>query len=174
MSNALTAGSSGDGLAVATQAVEGREGHAAHHPQAAEEERPAVNPGGGFGSVKMSRSLRMRRYQVRRKLYVGNLCYEVTDSDMSKLFEPHGTVGSKGHSLPLFGIYNTENKEARRGNDCSDRDRLSNEKSRWNPSAQRGVPWHPDGNDTLATESMLQCPTSPYPRTSARYCSWPW
>lgn len=29
-----------------------------------------------------------------KKLYVGNLAYEVTDSDLSKLFEPHGTVES--------------------------------------------------------------------------------
>jgi RNA recognition motif-containing protein len=29
-----------------------------------------------------------------RKLYVGNLGYGVTDSDLAKLFEPHGTVES--------------------------------------------------------------------------------
>src|ERR1700692_3433270 len=29
-----------------------------------------------------------------KKLYVGNLSYEVTDSDLSKLFEAHGTVES--------------------------------------------------------------------------------
>jgi RNA recognition motif-containing protein len=29
-----------------------------------------------------------------RKLYVGNLGYGVTDSDLSQLFEPHGTVES--------------------------------------------------------------------------------
>ena len=29
-----------------------------------------------------------------KKLYVGNLTYEVTDSDLSKLFEVHGTVES--------------------------------------------------------------------------------
>ena len=29
-----------------------------------------------------------------RKLYVGNLGYEVTHSDLSKMFEPHGTVES--------------------------------------------------------------------------------
>ena len=29
-----------------------------------------------------------------KKLYVGNLTYEVTDNDLSKLFEPHGTVES--------------------------------------------------------------------------------
>ena len=29
-----------------------------------------------------------------RKLYVGNLAYGVTDSDLSKMFEPHGTVES--------------------------------------------------------------------------------
>jgi RNA recognition motif-containing protein len=29
-----------------------------------------------------------------KKLYVGNLSYGVTDSDLSKLFEPHGTVES--------------------------------------------------------------------------------
>ncbi len=29
-----------------------------------------------------------------RKLYVGNLSYEVTDSDLLRMFEPHGTVES--------------------------------------------------------------------------------
>src|SRR5712692_6995639 len=29
-----------------------------------------------------------------RKLYVGNLGYSVTDSDLLKMFEPHGTVES--------------------------------------------------------------------------------
>ncbi len=29
-----------------------------------------------------------------RKLYVGNLGYGVTDADLSKMFEPHGTVES--------------------------------------------------------------------------------
>jgi RNA recognition motif-containing protein len=29
-----------------------------------------------------------------RKLYVGNLTYGVTDSELSKMFEPHGTVES--------------------------------------------------------------------------------
>src|SRR5262245_30809374 len=29
-----------------------------------------------------------------KKLYVGNLTYEVTDNTLSKLFEPHGTVES--------------------------------------------------------------------------------
>jgi cold-inducible RNA-binding protein len=29
-----------------------------------------------------------------RKLYVGNLGYEVTDADLSKLFAAHGTVAS--------------------------------------------------------------------------------
>jgi len=29
-----------------------------------------------------------------RKLYVGNLSYEVTDSDLSNMFEAHGTVES--------------------------------------------------------------------------------
>ena len=29
-----------------------------------------------------------------KKLYVGNLGYGVTDSDLSKMFEPHGTVES--------------------------------------------------------------------------------
>src|SRR5271169_5562946 len=31
---------------------------------------------------------------MAKKLYVGNLTYEVTDSDLTKLFEPHGTVES--------------------------------------------------------------------------------
>jgi RNA recognition motif-containing protein len=29
-----------------------------------------------------------------KKLYVGNLTYEVTDGELSKMFEPHGTVES--------------------------------------------------------------------------------
>ena len=29
-----------------------------------------------------------------KKLYVGNLSYDVTDSDLSRMFEPHGTVQS--------------------------------------------------------------------------------
>lgn len=29
-----------------------------------------------------------------KKLYVGNLTYEVSDNDLSKMFEPHGTVES--------------------------------------------------------------------------------
>lgn len=31
---------------------------------------------------------------MSKKLYVGNLGYGVTSSDLSKLFEPHGTVES--------------------------------------------------------------------------------
>jgi len=31
---------------------------------------------------------------VAKKLYVGNLSYEVTDSDLQNLFTPHGTVQS--------------------------------------------------------------------------------
>src|SRR5213078_3752798 len=31
---------------------------------------------------------------MRKKLYVGNLTYEVSDSDLSALFAPHGTVQS--------------------------------------------------------------------------------
>lgn len=31
---------------------------------------------------------------MSKKLYVGNLGYGVTDSDLSKMFEPHGTVES--------------------------------------------------------------------------------
>ena len=31
---------------------------------------------------------------MSKKLYVGNLSYDVTDNDLSKLFEPHGTVKS--------------------------------------------------------------------------------
>jgi RNA recognition motif-containing protein len=31
---------------------------------------------------------------VAKKLYVGNLTYEVTDSDLQTLFAPHGTVQS--------------------------------------------------------------------------------
>jgi RNA recognition motif-containing protein len=31
---------------------------------------------------------------MAKKLYVGNLGYGVTDSDLTKMFEPHGTVES--------------------------------------------------------------------------------
>ena len=31
---------------------------------------------------------------MAKKLYVGNLSYETTDSDLQNLFEPHGTVQS--------------------------------------------------------------------------------
>ncbi len=31
---------------------------------------------------------------MAKKLYVGNLGYGVTDSDLAKMFEPHGTVES--------------------------------------------------------------------------------
>ena len=31
---------------------------------------------------------------MAKKLYVGNLSYETTDSDLQKMFEPHGTVQS--------------------------------------------------------------------------------
>ena len=31
---------------------------------------------------------------MAKKLYVGNLTYEVTDTDLTKLFQPHGTVES--------------------------------------------------------------------------------
>ncbi len=30
-----------------------------------------------------------------KKLYVGNLSYDVTESTLSKMFEPHGTVSSR-------------------------------------------------------------------------------
>jgi RNA recognition motif-containing protein len=35
-----------------------------------------------------------RRPIVAKKLYVGNLSYDVTDSDLQNLFSPHGTVQS--------------------------------------------------------------------------------
>ena len=31
---------------------------------------------------------------MAKKLYVGNLSYETTDSDLQSMFEPHGTVQS--------------------------------------------------------------------------------
>ena len=31
---------------------------------------------------------------MAKKLYVGNLSYDMTDSDLQNLFEPHGTVRS--------------------------------------------------------------------------------
>jgi RNA recognition motif-containing protein len=34
------------------------------------------------------------RVQMGKKLYVGNLSYQVTDSDLQQLFEAHGTVES--------------------------------------------------------------------------------
>src|SRR5208282_5126669 len=36
----------------------------------------------------------LRSCQMGKKLYVGNLGYEVTDGDLMKMFEPHGTVES--------------------------------------------------------------------------------
>src|SRR5207248_7226376 len=33
-------------------------------------------------------------WRMAKKLYVGNLGYAVTDSDLLKMFEPHGTVES--------------------------------------------------------------------------------
>jgi hypothetical protein len=36
----------------------------------------------------------LRRPTVGKKLYVGNLPYGMTDSDVQRLFEPHGTVQS--------------------------------------------------------------------------------
>jgi cold-inducible RNA-binding protein len=33
-------------------------------------------------------------FEMGKKLYVGNLSYDVTDSDLSRMFEPHGTVQS--------------------------------------------------------------------------------
>jgi RNA recognition motif-containing protein len=33
-------------------------------------------------------------FVMGKKLYVGNLSYDVTDNDLSKMFEPHGTVES--------------------------------------------------------------------------------
>src|SRR4051812_13888146 len=36
----------------------------------------------------------LRSTWMGKKLYVGNLGYGVTDSDLEKLFEPHGTVQS--------------------------------------------------------------------------------
>jgi cold-inducible RNA-binding protein len=35
-----------------------------------------------------------RRLLVPKKLYVGNLSYDTTDSDLQNLFQPHGTVQS--------------------------------------------------------------------------------
>jgi len=35
-----------------------------------------------------------RSLHVSKKLYVGNLSYEVTGSDLQKMFEPHGKVDS--------------------------------------------------------------------------------
>src|SRR5216683_2914319 len=43
----------------------------------------AARPGGFF-----------RRPFMGKKLYVGNLTYGVTDSDLQAMFEPHGTVQS--------------------------------------------------------------------------------
>src|ERR1051326_735502 len=36
----------------------------------------------------------VRRPIVAKKLYVGNLPYGISDSDLQQLFEPHGTVQS--------------------------------------------------------------------------------
>src|SRR6185295_15919949 len=35
-----------------------------------------------------------RRSRMGKKLYVGNLSYDVTGSDLEKMFQPHGTVES--------------------------------------------------------------------------------
>jgi RNA recognition motif-containing protein len=35
-----------------------------------------------------------RSFSMGKKLYVGNLSFEVTDGDLLKMFEPHGTVQS--------------------------------------------------------------------------------
>src|SRR5262249_36117891 len=43
----------------------------------------AVPLGGFFGRPSMG-----------KKLYVGNLAYGLTDSDLQRIFEPHGTVQS--------------------------------------------------------------------------------
>jgi cold-inducible RNA-binding protein len=40
------------------------------------------------------RDVFQRRPFVAKKLYVGNLSYEVTDSDLQTMFAPHGTVQS--------------------------------------------------------------------------------
>src|SRR5271165_4991685 len=40
------------------------------------------------------RDLFGKRPQVGKKLYVGNLSYDMTNADLEKLFEPHGTVQS--------------------------------------------------------------------------------
>jgi cold-inducible RNA-binding protein len=50
----------------------------------------AVSTHGGFGSVAWF----FRRPKVGKKLYVGNLSYEVTTGDLEKMFQPHGTVES--------------------------------------------------------------------------------
>jgi cold-inducible RNA-binding protein len=36
----------------------------------------------------------LQEAQMAKKLYVGNLTYEVTSSDLERLFQPHGTVES--------------------------------------------------------------------------------
>jgi RNA recognition motif-containing protein len=41
----------------------------------------------------MSRGF-FRRFQVSKRLYVGNLSYEVTGTELQKMFEPHGKVDS--------------------------------------------------------------------------------
>jgi len=35
-----------------------------------------------------------RRFSVGKKLYVGNLSYDVSSNDLQQMFEPHGTVQS--------------------------------------------------------------------------------
>src|SRR5207249_3345245 len=51
--------------------------------------RAALRAAASRGSFLVRTGVRMGK-----KLYVGNLSYSVTDSDLLKMFEPHGTVES--------------------------------------------------------------------------------
>ena len=45
-------------------------------------------------TAAMAKGLVYGDHEMGKKLYVGNLGYGVTDSDLTKMFEPHGTVES--------------------------------------------------------------------------------
>src|SRR5690349_5835609 len=46
------------------------------------------------GRLRRTLAVFFRRPSMGRKLYVGNLTYAITDSDLQQMFEAHGTVQS--------------------------------------------------------------------------------
>jgi RNA recognition motif-containing protein len=49
-------------------------------------------PWAGFARTRPVSGPVSWRQEMGKKLYVGNLAYGVTDGDLAKLFEAHGTV----------------------------------------------------------------------------------